>query len=162
MAIALLSISHPWIETTDLSKQILIKIIDHAEIIEISSIFKRKNPTGSEFDANIEFCISISTTKDSLELSRVLKNISLGISKKRADSNVTINLLLYESEVCLTPELTLPHPVLQYDNFILNVASELWSRYEHPIFKKTIQELAEVRQSDIFAEFIQQGQNLFD
>ncbi|MBK7961454.1 MAG: hypothetical protein IPK04_09785 [Bdellovibrionales bacterium] len=62
---------------------------------------------------------------------------------------MSIKLLLYDQEVIMTPELTLPHPDLQYDLLTLRLSSEVWSRYEHPVLKKTLGELSDLRVNSI-------------
>lgn len=162
MALGLIGISYPWIETTSLAKTILMKLIEISELLEVTSLFKRRSQSGSDFDSTIELVAAISTETSKVMFAAQLHGIAEGIQKRREDSQVSIRLLLYDQQVIMTPELTLPHPDLQYDPLTLRLSSEIWSRYEHPVLKKTLRELSDLRSQELDVEFIMQAKNLFD
>lgn len=162
MAIGLIGVSFPWIETVDLARRVLEALKNVVEVIEITSLMKRRSQSASDFDSTIEFVIAISTLMPSHVLASKCLEISKKVERKRSDSHVHLELLVYDREVLMTPELTLPHPSLQYDALTLRLSCEIWSRYEHPILKKTLRELADSRSQDLDVEFVMQGQNLLD
>lgn len=162
MAVALLGISLPWIETTALAKSILKALLMKFEILEITSVFKKISDTATDFNSSIEFLVSVSTQFSAAESAKQIQEISAALPRLRKDSQVGMKLLLYEHLVIMTPELTLPHPDIQYDLLTLRLSSDIWGPYEHPIFKQTLRELADRRAENINIEFIMQGQNLFD
>jgi 7,8-dihydro-6-hydroxymethylpterin-pyrophosphokinase len=161
VALGLIGVSYPWIETTSLAKIVLTKLLQTSELLEVTSIFKRRSKSGSVFDSTIEFVAAISTETPKLEFAHQLLETAQRIERRRDDSHVRIHLLLYDHQVIMTPELTLPHPDLQYDPLTLRLCSELWSRYEHPILKKTLRELADLRTQELDVEFIMQAKDLF-
>lgn len=162
MALALVGIAFPWIETTKMAKAILQELLTKCEIIETTALFKRKNEKDTDFEATIEFVISISTSEEVLEFSDFLEKLAQRLPKQRDSGFINLKLLIYDQVVMMTPELTLPHPDLQYDSLTLRLSSEIWSRYEHPILKQTLREIADRRSENIYVQFIMQGQNLFD
>jgi 7,8-dihydro-6-hydroxymethylpterin-pyrophosphokinase len=162
LALGLVGISYPWIETTSLAKTILLKLIQNSELLEVTSLFKRRSQSGSDFESTIEMVAAVSTEKAKVEFASRLHEIAKEIIKRREDSQVSIKLLLYDQEVIMTPELTLPHPDLQYDLLTLRLSSEVWSRYEHPVLKKTLRELSDLRGQELDVEFVMQAKNLFD
>lgn len=162
MALGLVGISYPWIETPSLAKTILMKLIQNSELLEVTSLFKRRSQSGSDFESTIEMVAAVSTEIAKVEFASRLHEIAKEIKKHREDSQVSIKLLLYDQEVIMTPELTLPHPDLQYDLLTLRLSSEVWSRYEHPVLKKTLRELSDLRGQELDVEFVMQAKNLFD
>lgn len=162
MALGLVGISYPWIETPALARELLKQIVSNCDVMEVTSLFKRRSQSGSDFDSKIEFVVAASTGVPKVEFSKLLTGIASKLVRRRLDSEVHVDLLLYDQEVILTPELTLPHPKLQYDPLTLRLSSEIWSRYEHPVLKKTLRELSDLRTQELDAEFIMQAKNLFD
>ncbi|MBK7961453.1 MAG: hypothetical protein IPK04_09780 [Bdellovibrionales bacterium] len=63
MALGLVGISYPWIETTSLAKTILLKLIQNSELLEVTSLFKRRSQSGSDFESTIEMVAAVSTEK---------------------------------------------------------------------------------------------------
>lgn len=56
---------------------------------------------------------------------------------------IDIDILLYNSEIIHTENLTIPHPFLHERRFALIPLAEIAGNYTHPILKKTIKNLLE-------------------
>ena len=56
---------------------------------------------------------------------------------------IDIDILFYENKILETKDLTIPHPHLHRRNFVLVPMLEIAPNKQHPIFKKTIEELYE-------------------
>ncbi len=54
---------------------------------------------------------------------------------------IDIDILLYEKMVIQSKALTIPHPEMQNRNFVLIPLMEIAPDLEHPVLKKTIEEL---------------------
>lgn len=54
---------------------------------------------------------------------------------------IDIDLLLYEDRVLDTPELKLPHPLMQERRFVMEPLAEIAPELVHPILKKKMREL---------------------
>lgn len=59
-----------------------------------------------------------------------------------------IDIMFYDAEVISTPRLTIPHPLMQQREFALEPMCELEGGREHPVLKKTLNDLwSELRKS---------------
>lgn len=60
-----------------------------------------------------------------------------------------LDLLLAEDFICVGPELQLPHPRFHERRFALEPAAEVAPGWVHPLFGRTISELAEAMRPDV-------------
>ncbi len=56
---------------------------------------------------------------------------------------IDIDLLFFNEEIITTEFLTLPHPYLHQRNFVLVPMAEISPYWQHPIYRRTIEELVE-------------------
>lgn len=61
--------------------------------------------------------------------------------QKWGNRTIDIDILVYENLVIQSEKLTIPHPEMQNRNFVLIPLMELAPDLEHPILKKTVEEL---------------------
>ncbi|MEI2747141.1 MAG: 2-amino-4-hydroxy-6-hydroxymethyldihydropteridine diphosphokinase [Ferruginibacter sp.] len=61
--------------------------------------------------------------------------------KKNDPRIIDIDILFFNKEICQTPLLTLPHPLIQERNFVLIPLNELSPSFIHPVLKQTIHQL---------------------
>jgi 2-amino-4-hydroxy-6-hydroxymethyldihydropteridine diphosphokinase len=54
---------------------------------------------------------------------------------------IDIDIISFNQEIYNTPQLTVPHPLMQDRLFVLRPATDLELEWEHPIFKKSFKEL---------------------
>ncbi|WP_300700288.1 2-amino-4-hydroxy-6-hydroxymethyldihydropteridine diphosphokinase [Bacteroides sp.] len=71
------------------------------------------------------------------EMGRTYKSVN-GIYNDRV---IDIDLLLYGNLILDTPELKLPHPLMQERDFVMRPLVEIAADVVHPVFNKTIREL---------------------
>ena len=71
------------------------------------------------------------------EMGRIHKSVN-GVYSDRV---IDIDLLLYDDWVLDTPELKLPHPLMQERDFVMRPLAEIAPEVVHPVFKKFIREL---------------------
>lgn len=65
-------------------------------------------------------------------------------------------LLCYQEEVCLTPKLTLPHPMMIESSSWLYCCWEVWRNYRHPVLELSLERvLAQRPVTNV--EFFSQG-----
>ena len=61
--------------------------------------------------------------------------------KKNDPRIIDIDILFFNKEICQTPLLTLPHPLIQERNFVLVPLNELSPSFIHPVLKQTVHHL---------------------
>jgi len=54
---------------------------------------------------------------------------------------IDIDILFYDSQIVNTPDLTIPHPQIQFRKFALEPLNDIAGTFIHPVLKKTIEEL---------------------
>lgn len=54
---------------------------------------------------------------------------------------IDLDLLSYENQVCLTPELTLPHPRIAERLFVLQPLADLQAGWKHPVSGENLEQL---------------------
>jgi len=63
--------------------------------------------------------------------------------EKWGERIIDIDILFYNQEVINTPNLIVPHPLIQERNFILMPLSEVTTQLVHPVMNKSIKTLRE-------------------
>jgi 7,8-dihydro-6-hydroxymethylpterin-pyrophosphokinase len=149
----LLSLEAPFYGATDLSKDFIQKIRPFCQIIKISSAYKVLNKEKSESEATIVFSLHI---RSSLVVEQFLNKIT------QIPSSVKFKLLIYNHDVSMRPELTLPHPNLVSESILLCCAAEVMPDYVHPILKKKLGVLSLRHDFNQDAEFYLQGKTFLE
>lgn len=77
------------------------------------------------------------------EMGRTRESVVCGGAEQRVYSSRTmdIDILFYDNIVLNTPELTVPHPMLQHRDFVLRPLAQVMGQYVHPILKCRVAEL---------------------
>jgi 2-amino-4-hydroxy-6-hydroxymethyldihydropteridine diphosphokinase len=85
---------------------------------------------------------------------RDLLNVLLAVEKqlgrdrssgiRNAPRPIDLDLLLYESVILDSPDLTIPHPRMHERQFVLRPMGEIAPDVIHPVLKKTVRELTEM------------------
>lgn len=75
------------------------------------------------------------------EIEREMGRTHKSVNGAYSDRLIDIDLLLYDDLVLDTPELKLPHPLMQERDFVMRPLAEIAPEVVHPVFKKTIREL---------------------
>ncbi len=140
-------------------KKIIGNISDFADILAISSLFKCTKRFQKKFDSYLMSVMKIETSLNSEQLlSRLLELENIEIQNEIFQRR--LYLLGFQDELKMSPELTLPHPALHSDNYILQCASEVWGDYIHPILKSKLKELDVQHHEEIQGDFVSQGRAL--
>lgn len=132
---------------------ILGEVLKKNKILSISSVYKRKELFQAELEAQFVLVVCCEQEGPWQEAQN-----NLQIASRRG----TVTLLVFEKEVIMTPEMTLPSPDLHSDPIAILAAAEVWPGYVHPIYKKPLSSLVGQGQRTDRGEFLFQGQNLLE
>ncbi len=118
-----------------------------------SSVYETE-PWGTTHTSNyLNQIVVIQTPKTPFQLLKVLQKIEKNLGRKNKHLNaartIDIDILFYNELIFHAKNLTIPHPRLHLRNFTLQPLLELDKSYTHPIYKKTIEELAKDCEDDM-------------
>ncbi len=145
--------------------EILKRLVNELKLIsweiEFSSVYVQyETEQRYDFDANMITVLKMGTSLSAEEFSqKILMTQNYLLSFTGAD-RVKMTPLAIDQETLMVPDLTLPHPSLHMDPLVIRCATEVWANYEHPILKKTLNDLARSLPPITNAEFMLQGKSL--
>ena len=116
--------------------------------VSLSSFYETA-PWGFESDHSfLNAAIGLETSLSPIEILHITQEIEkeLGRTKKSvngsySDRLIDIDILLYDTLVLQTPELTIPHPLMTERDFVMNPLLEIAGNVIHPTRQKTLSEL---------------------
>lgn len=116
--------------------------------VSLSSFYETA-PWGFESDHSfLNAAIGLETSLSPIEILHITQEIEkeLGRTKKSvngsySDRLIDIDILLYDTLVLQTPELTIPHPLMTERDFVMKPLIEIAGNVIHPIRQKTLSEL---------------------
>ena len=116
--------------------------------VSLSSFYETA-PWGFESDHSfLNAAIGLETSLSPIEILHITQEIEkeLGRTKKSvngsySDRLIDIDILLYDTLVLQTPELTIPHPLMTKRDFVMNPLIEIAGNVIHPTRQKTLSEL---------------------
>lgn len=161
---ALIHVALDLVGGVDRAQTLLKELSACGDILAISSIYKRYlTPEAVDLSARLEFVIRFQTN---LGVERTL-NVILSLCENGSQSisrapRAELTLLTFDSVITMSPKLTLPYPLLHQDPLIIRCAAEAWGQYEHPVYQKTLSEIAKSALAARQAEFYMQGKSLVD
>lgn len=116
--------------------------------VSLSSFYETA-PWGFESDHSfLNAAIGLETSLSPIEILHITQEIEkeLGRTKKSvngsySDRLIDIDILLYDTLVLQTPELTIPHPLMTERDFVMKPLIEIAGNAIHPTRQKTLSEL---------------------
>lgn len=116
--------------------------------VSLSSFYETA-PWGFESDHSfLNAAIGLKTNLSPIEILHITQEIEkeLGRTKKSingsySDRLIDIDILLYDTLVLQTPELTIPHPLMTERDFVMKPLIEIAGNVIHPTREKTLSEL---------------------
>lgn len=116
--------------------------------VSLSSFYETA-PWGFESDHSfLNAAIGLETSLSPIEILHITQEIEkeLGRTKKTvngsySDRLIDIDILLYDTLVLQTPELTIPHPLMTERDFVMKPLIEIAGNVIHPTRQKTLSEL---------------------
>lgn len=119
------------------------------DVLALSGFYETE-PWGFE-SANIflNAAVKLKTDLSPLELLRATQEIELEMGRTEKsngayhDRIIDIDILLYDHLQMQTPELTLPHPLMQTRKFVMQPLAEIAPFLKHPVLNECIIDLNE-------------------
>lgn len=116
--------------------------------VSLSSFYETA-PWGFESDHSfLNAAIGLETSLSPIEILHITQEIEkeLGRTQKSvngsySDRLIDIDILLYDTLVLQTPELTIPHPLMTERDFVMKPLIEIAGNVIHPTRQKTLSEL---------------------
>lgn len=116
--------------------------------VSLSSFYETA-PWGFESDHSfLNAAIGLETSLPPIEILHITQEIEkeLGRTKKSvngsySDRLIDIDILLYDTLVLQTPELTIPHPLMTERDFVMKPLIEIAGNVIHPTRQKALSEL---------------------
>lgn len=113
--------------------------------VSLSSFYETA-PWGFESDHSfLNAAIGLETSLSPIEILHITQEIEkeLGRTKKSvngsySDRLIDIDILLYDTLVLQTPELTIPHPLMTERDFVMKPLIEIAGNVIHPTREKTL------------------------
>lgn len=92
--------------------------------------------------------LEIDTSFTPQMLLETLREIERQLGRERKEKwgprTIDLDILLYGDEIINTPDLTIPHPRMSQRAFVMIPLIEIAPELIHPVFKKTMKQLADV------------------
>lgn len=160
---ALVAISIDYVEGLKGLRQILARLQKNGQVEKISSAYKHfRNELREDLNAEIWISLTIHTELAPSAFVSEIQKIETEMGGTRLRRQLSIYLLAYEDQTQMTPSLTLPHPKLHEFALLTTCTAEVWGDYMHPIFDKSLAQLAKSNETLMNSEFLVQGKTLID
>ncbi|WP_293932097.1 2-amino-4-hydroxy-6-hydroxymethyldihydropteridine diphosphokinase [Sphingobacterium sp. UBA6645] len=115
------------------------------KIIKESSIYESEAWGVEDQPIFLNQVLEIITPHSASKVLQTIQQIELVLGRIRTQRwgsrTIDIDILYYNTDIIHEPDLQVPHPYIQERNFTLIPLTEIAPNFEHPIFKKTNQQL---------------------
>ena len=110
--------------------------------VSLSSFYETA-PWGFESDHSfLNAAIGLETNLPPIEILHITQEIEKELGRTQKSVNgIDIDILLYDTLVLQTPELTIPHPLMTERDFVMKPLIEIAGNVIHPTRQKTLSEL---------------------
>lgn len=121
------------------------------DVLALSGFYETE-PWGFQSENTfLNAALQLGTSLSPLELLKATQQIEVEMGRTQKsngtyhDRIIDIDILLYDDLILQTPELTLPHPLMQDRRFVMEPLLEIAPNVVHPVFKKTVVSLMRER-----------------
>ncbi|MDD5291560.1 MAG: 2-amino-4-hydroxy-6-hydroxymethyldihydropteridine diphosphokinase [Candidatus Omnitrophica bacterium] len=126
----------------------LLRGINRIQVEEISPLYESFPQGGPKNQLNyFNLAVAIKTTLAPLDLLGELKAIESKLKRRNTvrwgSRTIDLDILFYGDLVFINEKLAIPHLLLHKRVFVLKPLSDIAPKFEHPLYKKSINELLE-------------------
>lgn len=121
------------------------------DVLALSGFYETE-PWGFQSENTfLNAALQLETSLSPLELLKATQQIEVEMGRTQKsngtyhDRIIDIDILLYDDLILQTPELTLPHPLMQDRRFVMEPLLEIAPNVVHSVFKKTVVSLMRER-----------------
>jgi 2-amino-4-hydroxy-6-hydroxymethyldihydropteridine diphosphokinase len=111
----------------------------------VSSLYETQPVEFTDQPWFLNCAVSLETSSTAIPLMQQLLEIERAMGRQRVQKKgpriIDIDILLFGDEVVNTPDVTIPHPAMQYRRFVLEPLAEIASEVRHPRLQKTVRDL---------------------
>ena len=115
----------------------LVELEDVCDILTLSSVYETEPVGISTTHLFLNMAIAAETAFDPPELLKQLKEIEEKLgrkhTKKKADREIDLDILLYEGMIYRNSMVTIPHPEMDRRRFVLVPLAEIAPEIIHPV-----------------------------
>lgn len=116
-------------------------------VVKSSSLYETQAWGNLDQPAFLNQALEVATELSPQAVLKVILEIEQELGRTRQEKwdarTIDIDMLFHDAKILKTNDLTLPHPHLHERNFALVPMMEIAPNKQHPVFKKTIEELYE-------------------
>lgn len=115
------------------------------DLMSISSIYQTKSWGVENQPDFLNMAVEVATSFTAVEVLGKIQRIETLLGRVRKQKwgsrTLDIDILFYNAEKLVTNTLIIPHPLIEKRRFVLAPLSEIAPEFNHPVLKKTIEEL---------------------
>lgn len=111
----------------------------------VSSLYETQPVEFTDQPWFLNCAVALETSSTAIRLMQQLLEIEKAMGRQRVQKKgpriIDIDILLFGDEVVNTPDLTIPHPAMQYRRFVLEPLAEIAPEVRHPRMQKSVRNL---------------------
>jgi len=126
-------------------KEALARLSTLGRVLGVSSLYETEPVEFTEQPWFLNCAVAFETSTTPQQLMTAILKIEHEMGRRRLQNKgpraIDIDILLFGNDIIHSPQLTLPHPGIPHRRFVLEPLAEIAPDLQHPVLKKTIQEL---------------------
>jgi 2-amino-4-hydroxy-6-hydroxymethyldihydropteridine diphosphokinase len=115
------------------------------KVVKLSGLYETAPWGNVQQPDYLNQALQIETTLEPLPLLHTLLNIEREIGRIRQQKwgarVIDIDIIFYNNEIISLPELKIPHPRMQFRQFVLVPLNEILPNWVHPVLQQTVHAL---------------------